>query len=116
MDEILIVDCVPDTMDAGPQQAPGARGKNESTFLQPMILEMEEQEGVHLLGIVDRSGRDASGLVVHWSCSSGSLSATTGIATRWSAPDDGQVHAVMAVVERAGSVVVETWRRVPRRR
>jgi hypothetical protein len=108
--DALIYDCVPDAMGPAAAAELEVKAGHASDRIQPRILD-KLVDGAWVLVVVDRLG--SKDMKVKWTCSAGTLERTEGAVTRWTPPDDDQVHAVMAVVEKDGHVLVETWKRVP---
>jgi hypothetical protein len=113
--DAYIVDCVPDAMGPSAQLELEAGAGHASAVFQPRIVQASLGRGVYELRIEDRLGTDPDTLEITWSCSAGVLETTSGPRTRWTSPGDGQVQAVMAVVEKDGLQHIETWKMIPAR-
>ena len=113
--DALVYDCVPDAMGPSASIDMEAGAGHASAVFQPKIVETALDDGVFELRIADRLGGDPGTMDITWSCSAGVLETTSGPRTRWTTPRDGNVHAVMAVIEKDGLQHIETWKMIPAR-
>jgi hypothetical protein len=111
--DAMVYDCVPDAMGPAASASTDIHAGHASDKIQPRIVPEREGDASWRLHVVERLGSDVGKLNITWSSSAGTLEPRTGPETTWTPPDDGRVHAVMAVIEKNGLVLVETWKMVP---